>query len=256
MQTQLDIFAYHLLHFMTGEDVPVRYIQPSKDEAGNYLSWESVKKLRVSHDENPIVLQQIEIYGVDGINYALAKNGGSAEQSSVHYTGMDYGRASCVIDGNRAGYKSETAHVPNGWLEVILSEARCIESFAIFNSEFDSCLRANRQLIQLFDEKDQLVYEHRISISEDLPLFDPHHCCSLRFINQDSKVVMLNLTMEISEEADTVTWKIWKTHIFFVFGGFIWRHLLRTLHFAAILELLFPIRPQQIPPRSTFLPMV
>ena len=52
------------------------------------------------------------------------------KQSSVHYTGMDYGRASCVIDGNRAGYKSETAHVPNGWLEVILSEARCIESFA------------------------------------------------------------------------------------------------------------------------------
>ena len=125
-------------------DLPrVRYVQPSKDAAGNTLTWNGVKKLRVSHEspENPIEFHQIEISGVDGINYALKENGGTAAQSSNAYPpDTPWGHASCVIDGDRYGYFNRTACLPNGWLDVTLSEPRWIESFAIFNSGFDVCL--------------------------------------------------------------------------------------------------------------------
>eukprot|EP00435_Cladocopium_sp_Y103_P034775 s896_g9.t1 len=189
-------------------DLPrVRYVQPSKDEAGNSLTWNFVKKLRVSHEspENPIEFHQIEICGVDGINYALKEHGGTATQSSNEYPpDKPWGHAFCVIDGDRYGYFNRTACVPNGWLDVTLSEPRWIESFAIFNSGFDMCVYANGHLVQLLDQENQVVYEHRISISEDLCLFDPNQQCALKFINEESKVVTLKLTLASSDIATKV----------------------------------------------------
>ena len=189
-------------------DLPrVRYVQPSKDAAGNTLTWNSVKRLRVSHEspENPIEFQQIEISGVDGINYALKENGGTAAQSSNEYPpDASWGNASCVIDGDRYGYFNRTACLPNGWLDVTLSEPRWIESFAIFNSGFDMCRYANGHLVQLFDQENQVVYEHRISLSEDFSLFDPSQLCALKFINEESKVVTLKLILASSDIATKV----------------------------------------------------
>ena len=55
------------------------------------------------------------LQGCDGINYALATNGGSARQSTTQGSYADgYGPAECVIDGNREGMVNHTAHVENG----------------------------------------------------------------------------------------------------------------------------------------------
>ena len=193
-------------------EIRVRYVQPNRDEAGNSLTWEFVKTLRISHDNNNpnwsiICFQQIEIYGVDGINYALQENGGSAKQSSHQYPEDKlWGHAYCVIDGDPSGHANETSHqLPNGWLEVTLSKAQWIESFALFNSGFDACVWANGSLVQLLDEDHQVVYEHRLSTTDDLPLFDPGQNCAMKFVFEDSKVVMVKLTLE-SCDADTVTW--------------------------------------------------
>ena len=195
-------------------DLPrVRYVQPSKDAAGNTLTWNGVKKLRVSHEspENPIEFHQIEISGVDGINYALKENGGTAAQSSNAYPpDTPWGHASCVIDGDRYGYFNRTACLLNGWLDVTLSEPRWIESFAIFNSGFDMCVYANGHLVQLLDQENQVVYEHRISV-EDISLFDPNQLCALKFINEESKVVTLKLILASSDVATKVQLLDWKS---------------------------------------------
>ena len=79
----------------------------------------------MSHESplNPIYLYQVETYGVgvDGVNYALPKNGGSAQQSTLHADGRARGRAECVIDGIRAEPCNRGAHIKNGWLEVLLA---------------------------------------------------------------------------------------------------------------------------------------
>ena len=210
------------LMFNSGDLPRVRYVQPSKDAAGNALTWNFVKKLRVSHEspENPIEFQQIEIYGVDGINYALKENGGTAVQSSDAYPpDAPWGHASCVIDGDRYGYFNCTACLPNGWLDVTLSEPRWIESFAIFNSGFDMCVKANDHLVQLLDQENLVVYEHRIAISEDLPLFDPNQLCALKFINEESKVVTLKLILASSAVATKVRLEIHDSADIFQIGS-------------------------------------
>eukprot|EP00438_Fugacium_kawagutii_P021493 Skav235002 [mRNA] locus=scaffold122:628519:629976:+ [translate_table: standard] len=178
----------------------VRYVQPSTNEAGDTLTWQQVKKLRIfseSSNPNPICFHQIEIYGEDGINYALEVRGGSAKQSTnCHPEEKTYGHASCVIDGDRSGSFNETEHVPNGWLEVTLSEPRWIESFALFNTAFDSCAYAIGHHVQLRDHEDRVVYAHQFSVEEDLALFNPETQCCLKFIYEDSKTVMLKLTFE------------------------------------------------------------
>ena len=189
------------------KDIPVLYVRPQTKD-GKTLTWESVSKLRVSHQsaDNPIHLYQVEVYGVDGVNYALPKNGGSAKQSTLQGDGRAYGRAECVIDGIRGDPCNHTAHAENGWLEVLLAKPVNVESFAIFNmadDEYDHRLRAVGHVVELFDGG-EVVFRHRISV-EDIPFFDQAVGCCQKWANEDSNVVIANLSFSQDANLEEVT---------------------------------------------------
>ncbi|CAJ1367160.1 unnamed protein product [Effrenium voratum] len=187
--------------------IPVRYVRPQTND-GKTLTWESVSKLRVSHEsaDNPIHLFQVEVYGVDGVNYALREHGGSAQQSTLHGNGRAWGRAECVIDGIRAGPCNHTAHAENGWLEVLLAKPVNVESFAIFNmpDDFhDHRMRAMGHVVELFDGG-EVVFRHRIS-EEDISFFDKAVGCCQKWVNEDSNVVIANLNFSQDANLEEVT---------------------------------------------------
>jgi len=147
--------------------------------------------------------KQIEIYGCDGVNYALPQNGGSALQSTMHGTGDPWGPAECVIDGNRRGCSNHTKHLPNGWLEVTLEQPRSIESFAIFNMEddnYDHRMRLRGHTVSLLDEAGREVYREVISAEFDSALFDQSQGCRQLFVNEDAKAVVATLVFEEESE--------------------------------------------------------
>ncbi|CAE7233338.1 ppsD [Symbiodinium natans] len=181
-----------------------RYVQPALVE-GEFLTWEAVRKLRVSRDsaDHPIHLKQVEIYGFEngscpyGMNHALQDNGGSARQSSLNGDGQSYGLAECVIDGVRDGRCNHTAHEPGGWLEVTLQSPINVLGFAVFNmpdDEWDHRIRASGHLLELIDESDQVVYSQILSPSTDPAFFDAERGCCQKWVN-DRPVVFLSLAL-------------------------------------------------------------
>ena len=186
------------------DGLPKRFVKNQVGPAGEELGWDAVKKLRVSQSSasNPIHVNQIEIYGCDGINHALQANGGQARQSSMHGTGEGYGPAHLVIDGYRWGRCNHTAHADNGWLEVELARPTSVESFVIFNmsdDEYDHRMRLCGHTVQLFDESDRVVYQQQITVDGDSSLFDKEQKCRQLWVNEDAKPVLANLTLEKDE---------------------------------------------------------
>ncbi|CAE7771467.1 ppsD [Symbiodinium necroappetens] len=187
------------------DGLPKRFVKNQVGPEGEELGWFAVKKLRINQSSasNPIHVNQIEIYGCDGINHALQTNGGQARQSSMHGTGEGYGPARLVIDGNRWGRVNHTAHADDGWLEVELARPTNVESFAIFNmsdDEYDHRMRLCGHTVQLFDESGRVVYQQQITLDGDSSLFDKELKCRQLWVNEDAKPVLANLTLEKDEE--------------------------------------------------------
>lgn len=186
------------------DGLPKRFVKNQVGPEGEELGWFAVKKLRINQSSasNPIHVNQIEIYGCDGINHALQTNGGQARQSSMHGTGEGYGPARLVIDGNRWGRVNHTAHADDGWLEVELARPTNVESFAIFNmsdDEYDHRMRLCGHTVQLLDESGRVVYQQQITLDGDSSLFDKELKCRQLWVNEDAKPVLANLTLEKDE---------------------------------------------------------
>ncbi|CAE7388633.1 ppsD [Symbiodinium pilosum] len=202
------------------DNLPTRFVKNQTGTEGEAISWDAVKKLRIkqSSADNPIHLHEIEIYGCDGINYALPENGGTACQSSMHGSGDGYGPAEFVIDGRRNGPVNHTKHAANGWLEVELAAATAVESFAIFNmsdDEYDHRVRLNGHTVELLDESDQIVYQQQITMEEDGALFDRKKGCKQLWVNEDAKSVVANLSIEkgVLGHAKIIATQMSGTHI-------------------------------------------
>ncbi|CAK9093428.1 Phthiocerol synthesis polyketide synthase type I PpsD [Durusdinium trenchii] len=162
--------------------------------------WENVRKLRITHAsaEAPINLKQVEIYGCDGVNYALATNGGTAVLSSEMGDGETWGPAKFVIDGVREGCVCHSAHEENGWLEVILAKPTNVESFAIFNmpdDEHGHRMRIEGHGVELVSNSEEVIFKHTVSATVDIALFDQDQGCRQRWINEDAMPVRASVSL-------------------------------------------------------------
>ncbi|CAK9045843.1 Phthiocerol synthesis polyketide synthase type I PpsD [Durusdinium trenchii] len=170
-------------------------------------AWENVLVLRISHQsaEKLIHFHQVEIYGCDGINYASAVRGGSAVASSEQGDGETWGPARFVVDGDR---ERNVCHWRmDGWrclhALVRLAKPVDVESFAIFNmcdDEYDHRLRCDGHLVELLNDAGEVVFAQHISQELDVALFDQAKGCRQRWINEDARSIMANVSLEVDAE--------------------------------------------------------
>ena len=156
-----------------------------------------VKMLRIFAEKNPICFRQIEIRGVDGTNYALRSNGGTAAQSSTHMTPRSWnvawaGRsypAENLIDGNRHTGNHTQPDANGSWVVVELAEPQHIAEVVIYNSTSTyngrrHAERAEGHELELVDEHGNACYHTRLSRRVHPELFaDKHPKVALCFKN-------------------------------------------------------------------------
>ena len=135
-----------------------------------------VKMLRIFAERNVINFRQIEIRGVDGTNYALHSNGGTAAQSSTHMTPRSWnvawaGRsypADNLIDGDRESGNHTQPDEHGSWVVVELAEPQHVAEVVIYNSTASyngrrHAERAEGHELELVDEHGNACYHIRLS---------------------------------------------------------------------------------------------
>ena len=158
-----------------------------------------VKMLRIFAEKNPICFRQIEIRGVDGTNYALQSNGGTAAQSSTHMTPRSWnvawaGRsypAENLIDGDRTTGNHTQPDANGSWVVVELAEPQHIAEVVIYNSTSTyngrrHAERAEGHELELVDEHGNACYHiacHAASTRSCLRTSTPRWHSALKMIS-------------------------------------------------------------------------
>ena len=139
-----------------------------------------IKALRIESRQQPIHLKQIQIFDANGVNVALASNGGSAKQSSYHMH-KEWGEtrsAAKLIDGNLST-NNHTAH-GDEWVEVVLPNPTLVSAFAIHNHDqiYNGKDKGDRLLgsvLKLLDDKQKVVHTQTFSKQASPGLFAGKH---------------------------------------------------------------------------------
>lgn len=157
------------LHFDRDKYALGRCLPPPSALLGSRVS---AVRIFNSHVHKPIHLRQIEIHGIDGVNYALATNGGVAEQSSLHRQGYE---ADNLIDGN-LGSSNHTHHRDRGWVTVTLAQPQYVAQVVLFNSSSNDAPwhhaeRAEGHELELIDEEGTVCSHVRLSRNFNAELF-------------------------------------------------------------------------------------
>ena len=151
--------------------------EPAMAQAKQSIPKIRMFKILSTSSARPIHLMEIEIYGTDGTNYALASNGGHAEQSSSHAADRP---ARLVINGSHEEPSQSTAHKDwrmggGSWLTVLLAQPCEVAELVIYNRKYNQktythAERAEGHQVQLFDDGGKLRF-HTVMCRRDHPDF-------------------------------------------------------------------------------------
>ena len=125
------------------------------------------------HPNDVIHLRQVEVYGFDGLNYALATNGALATQASLHEGKPGLG-ADKVIDGNLTTF-NHTKHGSDSTTTITLLEAVRVERIVIHNVAWNDKWKNSERLegatMRVLDEHGNALVVHTFSKSGEPRLF-------------------------------------------------------------------------------------